>query len=122
MTGGVVGDESLFDTTRYNAGWPERFITQNQTGPLSSASVDDGYAEYPTREAVGDPAPVFSTWAGVAVPSPNPAETAAGRLTALLEAAASTSGEGRPPATRPRGPRKSPRSSPLPCRSWWARC
>ena len=86
VTGGVIGVETRFDATRYNGGWPERFITQNQTGPLSALSVDDGFAEYPTPEQVGDPPPVFSnSWSGLAVPSPDPARTAANRLIGLLE-------------------------------------
>jgi len=62
VRGGVVGDESRYDQTRVVASWPERYLSQNQVGPLSALTVNDGYrlvlspdAE-PDHERSADPA------------------------------------------------------------------
>lgn len=72
IEGGVIGDESRFDDLRTVPSWPERFVTQNQSGPLSALVVDDGYdwrlGETATRDR-----------------SPDPARSAAAHLTDLLE-------------------------------------
>jgi len=76
VTGAVVGDESRYDQARYVPGWPERYINQNQTGPLSGLAVNDGFERYPQRGGGGDPL----------TPAADPAANAAGVLTRLLEA------------------------------------
>ncbi|MEO7573967.1 MAG: D-alanyl-D-alanine carboxypeptidase, partial [Acidimicrobiales bacterium] len=75
VAGAVVGDESRYDPARYVAGWPERYISQNQTGPLSGLAVNDGFERYPQLGG-GDPL----------TPAADPAVNAAGVLTRLLEA------------------------------------
>jgi len=72
VDGAVVGDETRYDTVRYHPSWPARFIVQDQTGPLSALSVNDGFVAWPPR---GDQ-PVE--------PAPDPAALAADVLRALL--------------------------------------
>jgi D-alanyl-D-alanine carboxypeptidase/D-alanyl-D-alanine-endopeptidase (penicillin-binding protein 4) len=68
IRGAVVGDESRYDQVRYVASWPERYVSDNQIGPMSALSVNDGFAEWEPRD----------------VPFADPAAGAAGVLTALL--------------------------------------
>lgn len=72
VDGAVVGDDTRYDAVRYHPAWPARFVTQDQTGPLSALSVNDGFAAWPPR---GDQ-PVE--------PAPDPAALGAEVLRALL--------------------------------------
>ena len=75
VTGGVVGDESRFDTVRYSPLWPARFAGQGQIGPLSALSVNDGFAFFFPEDADG----AFG-------PAPDPAAYAAEVLARALRA------------------------------------
>ncbi|MCB1002708.1 MAG: D-alanyl-D-alanine carboxypeptidase/D-alanyl-D-alanine-endopeptidase [Acidimicrobiales bacterium] len=72
--GGVVGDESRYGAERYVADWPSRYIDQNQTGPLSALSVNDGFDSFPSADDPGAPLR----------PSADPAAHAAALFTLLL--------------------------------------
>lgn len=62
VTGSIVADESLFDSVRVGP-WAERLVLQNQSGPLTALSVNEGFvswaADSPTfsaRTQATDPA------------------------------------------------------------------
>lgn len=73
VEGAVVGDETRYDTVRYHPAWPSRFITQDQTGPLSALTVNDGFVEWPAQGG------------GPVEPAPDPAAHAAEVFRLLLE-------------------------------------
>lgn len=76
IEGAVVGDEGRYDAARYVASWPQRYIDQDQIGPLSALSVNDGFAAYPLApDAPGD-----------LEAATDPAADAAAVFTRLLEA------------------------------------
>jgi len=74
IRGRILGDESRYDGERAVGAWPSRFIDQNQTGPLSALSVNDGYSAFPTA---ADPGAVLTR-------SSNPPQIAAQHLLQLL--------------------------------------
>lgn len=81
IRGGVVGDESRYDSQRYLPSWKDVYLTDNDVGPVSALTVNDGFTQFrplPRRHA------------------PDPALHAAATLTALLRARGVLVGE---PAT-----------------------
>ncbi|HVM10711.1 MAG TPA: D-alanyl-D-alanine carboxypeptidase/D-alanyl-D-alanine-endopeptidase [Acidimicrobiales bacterium] len=58
IRGGIVGDETRYDTVRYVASWKPVYLTDNDVGPVSALSVNDGFVSFrpqPRRHAA-DPA------------------------------------------------------------------
>ncbi len=45
ITGSLIGDETLFDLERQGP-WAERLIAQNQSGPLSALTVNEGFVRW----------------------------------------------------------------------------
>lgn len=43
VRGSVVGDETRYDTDRYVRSWKPVYVTDNETGPMSALSVNDGF-------------------------------------------------------------------------------
>ena len=59
IAGAVIGDESLFDTERFGP-WRNSLIRQNQSGPLSALSVNEGFVDWP-ETFLGTPRPRTQT-------------------------------------------------------------
>ncbi len=76
IDGAVVGDESLFDSERYGP-WRNGLITQNQSGPLSALTVNEGFVDWP-ETFLGTPRPRSQT--------DDPPRYAAEQFTDLLRA------------------------------------
>lgn len=75
VTGSVRGDDDRYDDLRTVPSWPDRYITQNQVGPLSALAVNDAKTF-----------PVLEGQSGTPRPAPDPPAAAAAALTQLLEA------------------------------------
>ncbi len=57
IRGGVLGDESRFDTVRYVPTWKPGYITDNEIGPVSALVVNDNFAQYRPRRTIATPDP-----------------------------------------------------------------
>jgi len=47
INGGVLSISGLYDDVRYPEGWPERFASQGQSGPLSALMINDAFTSWP---------------------------------------------------------------------------
>jgi D-alanyl-D-alanine carboxypeptidase/D-alanyl-D-alanine-endopeptidase (penicillin-binding protein 4) len=68
IRGGVIGDDSRYDATRYVDSWPQRYRGQETVGPLSALMVNDGVTGFersPDRPSTarkpGDPTVLAAT-------------------------------------------------------------
>lgn len=57
VRGGVIGDESRFDTVRYVPTWKPGYITDSEIGPVSALVVNDNFAQYRPKKRLAAPAP-----------------------------------------------------------------
>ncbi|CAB4346093.1 MAG: D-alanyl-D-alanine carboxypeptidase/D-alanyl-D-alanine-endopeptidase [Actinobacteria bacterium] len=67
ISGGIVGDDSRYDATRWVASWPTRYQIGGTVAPLSALLVNDGstgYSDTPsdptTNRKAGDPTLLFA--------------------------------------------------------------
>lgn len=76
ISGRIVADDTRYDSLRTVPTWPERYLTQDQVGPLGALIVDDGFRlEPPDGDPDGGP---------VRRRVEDPARHAADQLNALL--------------------------------------
>ena len=57
IRGGIVGDESRFDTVRYLPSWKPGYITDNEIGPMSALIVNDNFAQFRPKRTIATPDP-----------------------------------------------------------------
>jgi D-alanyl-D-alanine carboxypeptidase/D-alanyl-D-alanine-endopeptidase (penicillin-binding protein 4) len=93
VTGQIIGDASRYDGQSYSDALPPDLLAQNQVGPISALSVNDGFTSWPPQQGPNAPNPV---------PTPNPPAYAAQVLANLLRARGVTvggTGAGKAPAS-----------------------
>ncbi len=57
IPGGIVGDDSRYETLRYLPTWKDAYRTEGQVGPLGALTVNGGFSQLePTPIPVSDPA------------------------------------------------------------------
>jgi D-alanyl-D-alanine carboxypeptidase/D-alanyl-D-alanine-endopeptidase (penicillin-binding protein 4) len=78
ISGGIVGDDSRYETLRYLPTWKDAYRTEGQVGPLGALTVNGG----------------FSQLQPIPVPVEDPAVFAAAELARLLEERGVTIGRG----------------------------
>ncbi len=93
VTGGVNADETRYDAERYLSVWPDRFIEQNQTGPLGALTINDAFSSYPAENFIR----------GEAIAADDPAVEAAADFDDLLEARGVSIGGGQSNQPAPDG-------------------
>jgi D-alanyl-D-alanine carboxypeptidase/D-alanyl-D-alanine-endopeptidase (penicillin-binding protein 4) len=81
IDGTLLGDGSRYDDDRYPDVWPPRFVDQDQSGPLSALTVNDGWEAFPPNADTNVPDET---------PAADPAAHAAGVLGGLLAARGTT--------------------------------
>jgi D-alanyl-D-alanine carboxypeptidase/D-alanyl-D-alanine-endopeptidase (penicillin-binding protein 4) len=57
IRGGIVGDESRFDTVRYLPSWKPVYITDSEIGPVSALIVNDNFAQFRPKKMIATPDP-----------------------------------------------------------------
>jgi D-alanyl-D-alanine carboxypeptidase/D-alanyl-D-alanine-endopeptidase (penicillin-binding protein 4) len=57
IRGGVLGDESRFDTVRYVPSWKPVYISDNEVGPVSALVVNDNFAQFRPKKTIATPSP-----------------------------------------------------------------
>jgi D-alanyl-D-alanine carboxypeptidase/D-alanyl-D-alanine-endopeptidase (penicillin-binding protein 4) len=55
ISGSVVGDESRYDSVRYQPTWKSSYATQGEVGPQSAFTVNRNFATWETRRPSGNP-------------------------------------------------------------------
>jgi len=59
IRGGVIGDESRFDTVRYVPSWKPGYITDNEIGPVSALVVNDNFTQFRPKKTIAATAPAL---------------------------------------------------------------
>jgi len=81
INGGVLSISGLYDEQRYPPGWPERYATQGQAGPLGALMINDAFTSWPSTPSERE----FADPLGVAT-TERPGVHAAALFDDLLEA------------------------------------
>jgi D-alanyl-D-alanine carboxypeptidase/D-alanyl-D-alanine-endopeptidase (penicillin-binding protein 4) len=59
IRGGVVGDDSRFDTMRYLPSWKPVYISDNEIGPVGGLVVNDNFAQFRPKKTIATPDPAL---------------------------------------------------------------
>lgn len=57
IRGGILGDESRYDTVRYLPTWKPGYRTDNEIGPVSALAVNDNFTQFRPKKTIAAEAP-----------------------------------------------------------------